>query len=190
MSKSTTGPTLEEVEALLEGELDWSRTKELVSGYKDPDRFEKVVDVFQDRVEFDEEILLPLSNKLFIVKNDGTFPVHCECGEELVDDYRKNWKLGALVNIAGEEKLQELYLEEGRPDPRYCEIREFICPSCGSQLEVETVPRGYPVLHDFLPDLQTFYDEWLDQPLEGSVEFEDLATDITNAWKEGGAHAE
>jgi acetone carboxylase gamma subunit len=32
-------------------------------------------------------------------------------------------------------------------------------------LEVEAVPPGYPVVHDFLPDLEGFYSEWLGREL-------------------------
>ncbi|MHB8896892.1 MAG: acetone carboxylase subunit gamma, partial [Candidatus Geothermincolia bacterium] len=32
---------------------------------------------------------------------------------------------------------------------------------CVTQLEVEAVPPGYPVIFDFQPDLDTFYREWL-----------------------------
>jgi len=37
----------------------------------------------------------------------------------------------------------------------------FYCPGCYTVLEVEAVPPGYPILHDFQPDLETFYSEWL-----------------------------
>jgi acetone carboxylase gamma subunit len=29
------------------------------------------------------------------------------------------------------------------------------------ELEVEAVPPGYPVLHEFLPDIEGFYRGWL-----------------------------
>ena len=45
------------------------------------------------------------------------------------------------------------------------EIREFICPGCGTLLEVEAVPPGYPVTFDFLPDLEGFYEQILGRPL-------------------------
>ncbi len=47
------------------------------------------------------------------------------------------------------------------------EIREFICPGCATLLEVEAVPPGCPIVFDFLPDLETFYRDWLKRPLPG-----------------------
>jgi acetone carboxylase gamma subunit len=45
------------------------------------------------------------------------------------------------------------------------EIREYICPGCATLLEVDAVPPGWPVIFDFLPDLEGFYEEWLGRPL-------------------------
>ena len=60
-----------------------------------------------------------------------------------------------------------------KPSPEIWEIREFYCPKCGTQLEVESVPHGYPVIFDFLPDLDAFYSKWLGKPLKTSGQFED-----------------
>ena len=38
---------------------------------------------------------------------------------------------------------------------------DFYCPSCARQLETEAVPPGYPVVHEFLPDIEGFYGGWL-----------------------------
>jgi len=46
-------------------------------------------------------------------------------------------------------------------DPEWCELREFYCPSCARQLDVEVSTPGYPVVHDFLPDIEGFYRGWL-----------------------------
>jgi len=80
-----------------------------------------------------------------------------------------------LIHIRDtEEEIQELYPYPGAPDPEYCEIREFYCPGCGNQLAVETVPFGYSVVFDFLPDLDSFYSEWLGRELPTKEEFKDL----------------
>ena len=50
-------------------------------------------------------------------------------------------------------------------DPEWMELREYFCPACWCLLEVEAVPPGYPVVFDFLPDLETFYREWLDREI-------------------------
>lgn len=36
------------------------------------------------------------------------------------------------------------------------EIREFICPGYTTVLDVEAALPGFPVVFDFLPDLETF----------------------------------
>ena len=51
------------------------------------------------------------------------------------------------------------------PIPQWMEIREFICPACGTLHEVEACAPGYPIVHDFEPDLEGFYRDWLKQPL-------------------------
>ncbi len=45
------------------------------------------------------------------------------------------------------------------------ELREFYDPIDGTLLYVETVPPGYPIIHNFEPDLEAFYTEWLGRPL-------------------------
>ena len=69
-----------------------------------------------------------------------------------------------------------------RPSLELCEIREFYCPGCGKQLEVETVPFGYPIIFDFLTDLDTFYREWLGRPLKIEKKFEDLSHEVIKKW--------
>jgi acetone carboxylase gamma subunit len=45
------------------------------------------------------------------------------------------------------------------------ELREFYDPNDGTLLHVEAVPPGYPIVHNFEPDLEAFYNEWLGRPL-------------------------
>lgn len=167
---------------LIDGKLDWERTKSIISGYKDEDRFEKYIEILSERVSWKEKILLPLTDDLFIVAKGGERIVKCRCGYEY-GDYRKNWKLEALIHVREtEEEIQEIYPYPSRPDPQYCEIREFYCPGCGTQLEVETVPFGYPLVLDFLPDLDTFYREWLNKPLEDEKACKDLTGEVVKEW--------
>ncbi len=172
----------QELRLLVEGKLDWDKTKALISGYKDEDRFQKFVEVFQEKVSWEERILLPLSDRLFIVEKGEDRVAKCICGYEF-GDYRENWKLRALIYVReGEEEIEELYPYPSRPDPRYCEVREYICPGCGNLLEVDCVPFGYPVIMDVLPDLDTFYSEWLGKPLRTKKEFKDLSYDVIETW--------
>ena len=61
--------------------------------------------------------------------------------------------------------LREIYPTTDLPDPAWMELREFICPTCGVIHEVEACAPGYPIVHDFEPDLEGFYADWLGQPL-------------------------
>jgi len=60
-----------------------------------------------------------------------------------------------------DETLREIYPAMMHCDPEWIVLREFYCPGCYTVLEVEAVPPGYPIVHDFQPDLETFYREWL-----------------------------
>jgi len=166
------------IKDLIEGKLPWTRTKSIISGHKDEDRFDKYIQILQDKVPWPERILLPLTDQLFIVQKGDNRITKCGCGHEF-GDYRENWKLKALIHVReSEEELKELYPYTGTPEPDYCEVREFYCPGCGAQLQVETVPFGYPIVFDFLPDLDSFYRDWLGTPLPQEMEFKDLSPEL------------
>lgn len=168
----------EVIRDLIEGKLPWSRTKSIISGYKDEDRFDKYVEILQEKMPWSERILLPLTDELYIVQKGEERVTKCSCGHEF-GDYRVNWKLKALTYVRDtEEELKELYPYPGAPDPEYCEIREYCCPGCGTLLQVDTVPFGYPVVFDFLPDLDSFYKDWLGRPLPQEKEFKDLSSEF------------
>ena len=176
----------ETIKELIEGRLPWERVKWIISGYKEEDRFSKVIEVLQENVPWKEKILLPLTDDLYIIEKDEERVVKCFCGHEF-GDYRENWKLKALIHVRDtEEEVEELYPSayETRPPLELCEIREYYCPGCGNQLEVEVVPFGYPIIFDFLPDLDTFYREWLESPLKNKMEFKDLSYEVIKDWQE------
>jgi len=50
-------------------------------------------------------------------------------------------------------------------DPEWMALREYYCPGCYALLEVEMAPPGYPIVHDFQPDIETFYRDWLGKKL-------------------------
>jgi acetone carboxylase, gamma subunit len=164
-----TAYTKDVIRDLIEGKLPWPETKRIMSAYKDDDRFFKALAVLQERVPWTERILLPVGEHLFIVeKADRARVTRCECGHEFCD-YRKNWKLAANILVRDDKALlREIYPNSDLCDPEWMEIREFLCPSCFTLLEVEACPPGYPVLHEFEPDLEAFYRDWLGRPLEHS----------------------
>ncbi len=171
-----------DVEKLMDGVLAWPAVQEMMKSPKDVDRFDKYVEILQGRVDWDERILLPLTPSLFIVARDGERVVKCRCGHEF-GDYRVNWKISALIHVRdSEESLAEVYKGREMPDPAWVQLREYVCPGCGGQLEVEVVPRGCPPDFDFLPDLDTFYAEWLGRPLPDSAEYKDLTPEAIRKW--------
>lgn len=150
---------------LVNGTLPWPQTKRIMSAYKDDDRFEKYVQALQDRVAWDDPILLPVGDRLFICQSGSERVTKCECGHSF-GDYRRNWKLQAAIIVRDtEEALREIYPNSDLPDPAWMEIREFICPSCAHLHEVEAAAPFYPIVHDFEPDLDGFYRDWLGKPL-------------------------
>ena len=182
----------ETLQDLVDEKLPRAQVRAIQSGYKDADRFDKYVALLQERVPWHDPIVLPFGESLYIVVKDAAghpesslprqrrstssarrerdipaYVVKCECGHEFCD-YRENWKLEALVYVRDtEEALREIYPEKMHGDPQWNVLREYFCPGCETLLEVEAVPPGCPVIHDFVPDLEGFYEEWLGRPLPG-----------------------
>jgi len=151
---------------MIDGELPWDDVHHVQSSFKDPKRFDVYLKVIQSRVDWDDTIILPLSPYLLIVKNqNGAYVVKCLCGQEF-GDYRENWKLNALINVRSDlESIQEIFPGPRAPDPEKNEIREFFCPNCGKQLEVDALPPGYPIITNFTPNLEALYKDWLGREL-------------------------
>lgn len=172
-----------DIEKLIDGVLPWPATQEMLAGSKDTNRFDQYVEIMQARVAFSDPILLPLTPNLFIVNDSGKRVVKCKCGHAFGDDYRVNWKINALIRVRDDEaSIAEVYVGREMPDPKWIQIREYICGGCGSQLEVEAVPRGCPPDFDFLPDLDTFYADWLGRALPDTAENKDMTYDAMSDW--------
>lgn len=155
---------------LIDGTLEFYQIKTMMSSHKDKERFDIYLSVLQDRVPWDNPILLPIGEHLFIVqKRNGERIVKCDCGHEFCD-YKDNWKLHANIFVRDtEEKMNEIYPKLMSPDPEWQVLREYYCPGCAAQLEVEAVTPWYPVIKDFEPDIDTFYNEWIKVPLPGKA---------------------
>lgn len=172
----------EELALMLDGKLSWDRVQEIIKNAKDEHRFEMMLAIYQSRVDFREPIVMPLTPCLFIVQKGKEYIVKCKCGQEY-GDYRVNWKLYSNIFVREtDEDLEAVYPGVQKPDRDYCEVREYYCPGCGAQLEVETLPPGMPADFDFLPDLNAFYGEWLNKPLEGKTEFVDKTSEVIDGW--------
>jgi len=179
---------ISEIEKLVDGKLPWPRVQEIMKDAKDPGRFHAWLGILQKRVAWQDRILLPLGPNLFIVHKPSSRKskrvVKCRCGHEF-GDYRSNWKLEALIHVRDTpKKLHDVYRGTEQPDPTWIQIREYYCPGCGSQLEVEAVPRGCPPDFEVLPDLDTLYRDWLGRPLAEEIALEDTTLDTVAAWKE------
>ncbi len=138
---------------LLRGRLPSDELEQVQRHEKDPDRFRKVIEIEQDRLGWGDPILVCLQEHLFVVETpDGKRVVRCDCGHEF-GDYRVNWKEAALV-YERDSSDGGVYRGPRAASPDWHVLREFYCPGCLTQLDVELVPRGYPFIFNFLPDIE------------------------------------
>jgi acetone carboxylase gamma subunit len=186
--KDTSAPKYSKkvIRDLVDRKLSWTVLKQIMSSPKDSDRFDKYVEVLQEKVPWKEKILLPIGEHLFIVCKEGKPIVKAACGHEF-GDYRENWKLKALINVRDtEEKLKEIFPGLGEYDTSIAEVREYYCPGCGTLLDVASMARGYPILFEFLPDIEAFYRKWLGRPLPcgtGEVDgVQDRSAELLRSW--------
>jgi N-methylhydantoinase B/acetone carboxylase alpha subunit len=159
--------TAEVLGDMLDGKLSRRAVREIQSGFKDAGRFDQWVAVLQARVAWDDPILLPVGEGLNVVRraDDGEYVIRTDAGADLCG-WDENWKMHSAVRVRDtEQSMREVYPKMGHADPEWMELREFHCPLSGALLEVEPVPPGYPVVHDFLPDLPGFYNGWLKREL-------------------------
>ena len=132
---------------LVAGTLPWPQTRRIMSAYKDDDRFFKYVAVLQDRVGWQDPILLPVGDHLFICQSGDERVTKCECGHSF-GDYRKNWKLKASIIVRdSEESLREIYPNSDLPDPSVVGQSVTVAASVavtspGSGTPTGSAPRG------------------------------------------------
>jgi N-methylhydantoinase B len=154
---------------LLDEKLSRRAVKDIQSGYKDAGRFDNWVAVLQERVPYDDPIVLPLGEGLNVVRTGDELVIRCDCGHDFCGQ-TDNWKLHALISVRdSEEAMREVYPRMAHADVAWQELRELFCPSCARQLEVEAAPPGYPLVHDLLPDVEGFYRGWLGRELPAGI---------------------
>ena len=163
----TTQMTKETLADLLDEKLSRRAVKDIQSGIKDPDRFDMWVALLQERVDYDDPIVLPYGEGMNIVRrrSDGELVIRTDAGADLCR-WDENWKMHVPMFVRDTDALyEEIYPKLGHPEGDWQELREFYCPVSGRLLETEAVPPGYPVMHEYLPDLTGFYEGWLGREL-------------------------
>lgn len=141
------------INALLQGGLSSEEIGGLQRQDKDAQRREQVLRLEQERLGWTEPILVCLQEHLYVVElADGSRIVRCDCGQEF-GDYQQNWKEGALV-YERDPSGTPVFRGPRVADPDWTVLREFYCPGCATQLDVEVVPRGYPFIFNFQPELE------------------------------------
>ena len=164
--------TDDQIEKLVEGKLDWKTTLRMLSMPKDASRFAQYLKVLQANVSWPDTIILPLGPHLYIVQQQKTrrWVTKCDCGHEF-GDYRENWKLNAVIYVRdNQDAMREVYPKHMHPDTSWQVYREYYCPSCGVMHDVEAPTPWYPVIHDFEPDIDTFYNKWVKLPMPERAE--------------------
>ena len=90
---------------MLDGKLSRTAVKDIQSGYKDPDRFDKWLQVLQERVPYGDPIVMPVGEALNVVRTgDGELVIRCDCGHDFCA-HDRNWKMEALVFIRDTDEL-------------------------------------------------------------------------------------
>ena len=150
---------------LKDGELPFDKVHVMMSGFKNADRFEKMLEIWQAGVSWKDPIIMPLGEHLFVVrKPDGKRVIKSTWGYEYCEAH-ENWKLHARIFVRDTpELINEIYPDQLGCDANWMHLREYYDPESGVLLEVEAVPPGYPIVHDFKPDIDIFYMEWLNKP--------------------------
>jgi acetone carboxylase gamma subunit len=159
--------TQEQVANLVDGKLDWETTFRMLSMPKDHDRFTKYLGAIQARVSYKDRIVLPLSPHMNIVQRaaDRKWVIKCDCGHEFCA-HDENWKLHAAIYVRDtEEAMMEVYPKLMAPDTQWQVYREYYCPKCATMHDVEAPTPWYPVIHDFEPDIEAFYRDWVHLPV-------------------------
>ena len=83
---------------------------------------------------------------------------------------RDNYKRGLLVYDRDPREIHKPLLDPARfqrtfaPNPAWCRILEYYCPSCGTLVETEYLPPGHPPLHDIELDIDALRAAWKDRP--------------------------
>jgi acetone carboxylase gamma subunit len=89
----------------------------------------------------------------------------CRVCNHDVGPARGNYKEGLLVHARDPREIHKPILDASyeftfAPDPKWVNIVEYYCPSCGTQVEVEYLTPGHPPLHDMEFDIDALKAQW------------------------------
>lgn len=159
--------TTTKIQDLIDGTIDQETLTQMLSTPKDQERFQMYLEILQERVSWDDKIILPLGPKLYIIqrKEDNHWMIRSEAGHDFCE-WTQNWKLHARVRVRETAAdMEEIYPKLMTPSTDWQVIREYYCPLSGDLLDVEAPTPWYPVIHDFEPDIDTFYRDWVNLPI-------------------------
>lgn len=99
-----------------------------------------------ERIRFTESLDLDVDEELWCCNRCG-----CKIGSA-----RDNYKKGCLIYNRDPSEIYPRVTNETIdfiPNKNWIRIIEFYCPSCGTMLEVENLPPGYPITYDIEVDI-------------------------------------
>lgn len=90
----------------------------------------------------------------------------CRVCKHALGPARHNYKEGLLVYDRDPTEIHPPLLDPKRyrntfaPNPAWCAILEYYCPSCGTMVEVEYIVPGHPPVHDIELDIDALKAQW------------------------------
>ena len=89
----------------------------------------------------------------------------CRVCDHDIGPARGNYKEGLLLHARDPREIHKPILDTSyeftfAPDPKWVQIVEFYCPSCGTQVEVEYLTPGHPPLYDMEFDIDALKAQW------------------------------
>ena len=129
-----------------------------MSATKDPPRFDLYLQVLQERVAFDDKILLPLAEHLFVVARDGQRVVKCDCGC-VFGPVDRNWKRETRILVRDSEAVTTRPASQPAAQPRtsqgatdhYCPARSSAYPADRPNVVIAHQPMMNDCLHAGAP---------------------------------------
>ena len=98
--------------------------------------------------------------------SDGELVIRCDAGHDFCR-FDENWKMDAAVFVRDSDELLRRGLPEDGPlRSRVDGAARVLLPEVRPAARGRGGrPPGYPVVHDFLPDIEGFYRGWLGREL-------------------------